>query len=108
MKNSTVKNKNYYTFLGQNATTGAPHPITGRLSMYGDLIAFSSMKKRDHFVAEYYDQCNPSKTATKTNKHNAKSDYCAGMSKYNYDEYLKYVDLAVDEHYNSFFQAEEL
>ena len=74
--------------------------------MYGDLVAFSTRKKRDHFVSEYYDQ-NFNLSSHKTNKHAAKSEYCAGMSKHTYGEYLQEVDSQVDEKYNSFFNTQE-
>ena len=99
------KSSTFYAWVGQNATIGTQHAITGRLSMYGDLVAFSSMKKRDHFVSEYYYQ-NFNLSSHKTNKHAAKSKFCAGMSKYVYDEYLQEINLQVDEKYNSFFNVE--
>ena len=38
-----------------------------------------------------------------TNKHTAKADYCAGMSRYIYEENLQIVDHFADEKYNSYF-----
>jgi len=101
MKNSKIS----YCFLGQNATTGTPNRLTGKMSMYGELVAFSCREKRDQFVNEYYDQSNPSIQAYKTNKSDAKSDYFAGLSKYVFDQYLSEVDSCVDESYNSYFDG---
>lgn len=99
MKNTQ---KYFYAFVGQNATIGTPNQFSGNYSYVGELVAFSTRQKRDHFVNEYYDQ-NGSCFCVKTNKHSAKSEFCAGMSRYLYDQYLLEVDQNVDESYNSYF-----
>jgi len=92
--------KNFYAYVGQNATIGTPHPVTGRLSMYGDIIAFSTIEKRDQFVAEYSDT---NKYAEKCNRKTAR-EYCQGMTVANFKEWvLDNADSNVDEHYNSYF-----
>ena len=40
----------WYVFDGQNATTGNPHPHTGRMNIYGELSAVSSKKKAMDYV----------------------------------------------------------
>ena len=47
----------YFAWVGQNASTGSAHPITGRYSMYGRYCSFSNKADRDEFVADFYD-CN--------------------------------------------------
>ena len=37
-------------FVGQNASTGTPHPITGRMSFWGDYYKFSSKKDRKNYM----------------------------------------------------------
>ena len=95
-----VAAKNFYAYLGQNATTGTPHPVTGRMSMHGDIIAFSTIEKRDQFVAEYSDI---NKYAEKCNRKTAR-EYCQGMAVSNFNEWvLDNADRNVDEHYDSYF-----
>lgn len=64
MKKLTQK---FYAWIGQNASTGTPHPITGNMSMYGDDYVFSSKTDRDRFVEDYTPD-NP-------------SEYCVACSK---------------------------
>jgi len=44
--------KNYYVFIGQNATTGEPNPRTGRMSKWGDVSIFESKREALLFAAE--------------------------------------------------------
>lgn len=37
--------KSYLAWVGQNATTGNPHPITGNYSMYGGLNWFPNQER---------------------------------------------------------------
>lgn len=97
--------KLHYAFVGQlHTTSGTPHKTTGSYSRYGNIVAFSSRQKRDHFVNEYYDRSNPSTVAITTNYKSAKSLYCAGMTQKEYDSYmLEYVITEVDQSYNIYF-----
>ena len=95
--------KNFYAFVGQNASTGTPNPVTGNYSRYGNIIAFSTIAKRDRFVGEYYNQQNPQEFAEKCRRCTARK-YNLGMSVEAFnDSVLGYADTNVDEHYNSFF-----
>lgn len=93
--------KYFYAFKGQNATTGTPNIKTGLMSYYGDIITFSSRAKRDRFFDEYYSN-NPSEYVAKCNKSTARQ-YCLGMSVYDFNEYMRYVESLADEHYESYF-----
>ena len=44
--------KDYYVFVGQNATIGDPNPRTGMHSFWGCFYSFSSKQKRDEWVEE--------------------------------------------------------
>lgn len=93
--------KYYYIWKGQNATIGTPHPQTGLLNMYGDLIAFSSKKKRDRFYNEYYDN-NPSVRLYKCSRTTCR-EYFLGWSVREMNEYIDHiVDDYVDNAYNDF------
>ena len=81
--------KNYLAWLGNNATYGNPHPVTGRLSMYGELYAFDSKADRDQFCNTYSNRYNAYPAAT--NRQQAKAKYCAGMTQQNFDDYLSCI-----------------
>lgn len=84
--------KSYLAWVGQNATTGQPHPITGNYSMYGWLHWFPTKKERDEFVDNFYNHNNPSEYAVATNKKEAKAKYFAGMTQVVYDEYVEHCE----------------
>ena len=44
----------FWVWIGQNATTGTPHPQTGNLSLYGDFKHFNTRKERDEFYDNYH------------------------------------------------------
>ena len=54
MEYSDFKNK-HFAWVGQMATTGTPHPVTGRSSNYGRYFGFASKAERDEYVADFYD-----------------------------------------------------
>ena len=54
-KNIGIRPRKYYAWVGQNATTGTPNRITGRMSMYGQNYVFDSQEDRDEFVICYHD-----------------------------------------------------
>lgn len=72
-----------FVFVGQNATTGSPHPITGNYSTYGGFIAFKNKADAKRYVSElslnsYYGEfaaCGTYKTLRK---------YKQGQSVYSY------------------------
>lgn len=82
--------KKYLAWIGQNATTGTPHPQTGRLSMYGDLVVFYSKQERDSFCNEYnyLHDCYP----VPTNMKEAKSKYCAGMTQVAFEDTIRLLE----------------
>lgn len=82
--------KYYYAFVGQNASTGRPHPQTGKYDTWGKLRAFSSRKERDEHVDNFYSN-NPSEFAVKCNKSSARQ-FFLGMSVRDYEEHLKMVN----------------
>jgi hypothetical protein len=82
--------KLYYAFIGQNATTGKPHAITGYHSLYGDLFAFSTKRERDCFISKH--RHGAGDIAVATNKRDAKRKYFKGMTQIEFDQYLLYVD----------------
>ena len=83
----TKTNKDYYVFDGQNATTGKPNEITGRMSNYGEVLTFRSKKE----AVEYANNSRGTgivKAGTKS----IMRKYCLGMTVANFEEYLKYQD----------------
>lgn len=86
----------YLAWVGQNATTGTPHKVTGNMSMYGKLVSFDKKTDRDVFVDGFYSN-NPSEFARKTNAKEAKTLYLAGLTQNQFDEYLQHVEFAWDD-----------
>lgn len=79
--------KQYLAFVGNKSCTfGKPHPVTGRFNKYGHIACFDSKKKRDEFCNKWDSQYNSYPVAT--NKKEAKSLYCAGMTQAQFDEYI--------------------
>lgn len=73
-----------YVFIGARATSGEPHPTTGRFSQYGYCIKFENKTVRDEYCATYghlVDVCEPC-SLTSARK------YFLGMSVASYKEYM--------------------
>ena len=85
--------KDCYVWVGQNATTGQPHPITGKMSMYGSLLKFKTRQQAREYADNYYNHCNPSEYAV-AGTVNALRKYHQGMSWYNYLCYCLTLDCA--------------
>lgn len=77
----------YYCYVGSSASTGQANQKTGLYSRYGDIIAFSTVAKRDKFVAEYYCGNFPNNLAIACNTTTARQ-YCLGMSVRAFKQYL--------------------
>tara|TARA_R110000772_G_scaffold137964_1_gene246912 strand:- start:277 stop:573 length:297 start_codon:yes stop_codon:yes gene_type:complete len=91
----------YYVFKSQNATCGTPHPKTGLLNTYGDLIAFTTKGKRDHFFDEYWDCNNIWTQLIKCNTATCRQ-FFLGMSVHHMREHIEMVvDAAADEACNN-------
>lgn len=80
----------HYVFVGQNATTGQPHPITGKLSNYGGFIAFKNKADAKRYANEFYSN-NPSEFAV-AGTANTLRKYKQGVSWYNYLDMLLMLD----------------
>lgn len=85
----------YYAWVGQNASTGTPHPLTGKMSMYGRYYSFYHRKNRDKFVQEFYSN-NPSEYAVKCNVQTGRK-YSLGCSRRAYIEDLLYCPTLDDK-----------
>ena len=83
--------KEFFAWVGQNATTGTPNSITGYHSMYGDFRKFDCRKTRDYYVDNFYNQSNPSEFAVKVNRQTGRK-YDRGSSTIIYNEYLDMLD----------------
>ena len=81
----------FYLFQGQNATTGTPNATTGRMSMYGDILAFDTKKERDEYHENFYNSSNPSEYTEKCNRTTARK-YFLGMSVPSFDDYMSAVE----------------
>ena len=91
-------NKIYLAFVGnENCTYGKPHPTTGHYNKYGKLISFDSKKERDKFCEKWDNKFNAYPIAT--NKKEAKSRFCAGMTQEAFEEYTNYCESQEDLNY---------
>ncbi len=79
----------YYINIGQNMSVGTPNAMTGRMSMYGDLIAFRSKKERDVFFDNKI--LEPSETMEKCSKTSARK-FNMGMTIREFDEYIEIIN----------------
>ena len=70
--------KNYYVFDGQNASTGEPNKVTGRMSFYGTVYSFESKKEALEYVADK-DQDSAHQIIVAGTK-SAMRGYCLGCS----------------------------
>ena len=75
--------KRYYCFVGQNATTGKPHPATGNMSYYGGYIGFATKKAAKEYADNYYN-CNNISEFAVAGTVNTLRKYSLGRSWYNY------------------------
>ena len=79
--------KLFYGFqydAGTSTTYGEPHPQTGRMSIAGDLVVFTSKSERDEWVDATTD-----KTREAVTRQKARS-LCAGWSKDQFDAWVRY------------------
>ena len=89
----------YYVFIGQNATTGTPHHITGRLSNYGNFIAFKNKADAVRYANEFHS--NNSSEFAIAGTVNTLRKYKQGMSWHNYLDMLLMLDcLSYDDNGN--------
>jgi hypothetical protein len=84
--------KYYYAFEGQNASTGDPNPITGRMAFWGEILCFDTFADRKKYV-EMYESCYAQDILVAGSKSSLRK-YCLGMSVNSYEEYLR--DITVD------------
>ena len=91
--------KYHYVFIGQNATTGTAHPITGKTSHYGRIISFFNKQDALHFVSEFRSN-NPSEFAV-AGTVNTLRRYKLGQTWFNYITDLLWIDAnSYDENNN--------
>lgn len=83
--------KRHYCFVGQNASTGKPHPITGRMSFYGGYVEFPTKQAAKDFADNYYNCNNPNEFAVYGTV-NTLRKYSLGRSWYDYLTMLLLAD----------------
>lgn len=85
--------KSFYVWIGQNATTGTPNRITGRMSMYGHFKKFKTAKARNEYIDQWRSN-NPSEYIVKCSLSSGRQ-YDLGCSYQSYEEYMNYLDYTV-------------
>ena len=82
-------NRYYWVWVGQNATIGQPNPITGKMSMYGNFICFSTKQMRDDYYTNWRSD-NPSEFIKKCTPATGRK-YKLGSSVFNYYQDLTFI-----------------
>jgi len=82
-----MNKKDYFVFDGQNASTGTAHPITGRMSFYGEIMKFHSKEEALEYVDNYRgsDICKAGVKSTMRK-------YCLGISVESFERDLEWTD----------------
>ena len=75
-------NRYHYVFIGQNATTGQPHHMTGKMSYYGNIICFKYKEDAKRYVNEF--RSNNSSEFAIAGTVNTLRKYKQGQSWHNY------------------------
>lgn len=81
--------KKFYVWIGQNASTGTPNRLTGRLSMYGRYMAFKSDAYRNEYIDQWRSY-NPSEYIVKCNISTGRQ-YSLGDTLKDYVDYMENV-----------------
>ena len=86
-----MNEKDYFVFDGQNASTGTPNEITGRMSFYGHFLKFKTKKEAKDYVDHYrgYDIC-------RAGTRNTLRKYDLGSSVLDYNFNLDQMDYTTD------------
>lgn len=83
----------WLVFIGQNASTGKPNPITGCYSNWGKYRKFNSKKERDLYVEEW-SSYNPSEFCRPCGVKSGRQ-YSLGWTVCEYIEYLNYLPATI-------------
>ena len=78
-------------FVGQNASTGRPNQQTGRMSFYGDVMRFDSAKTRQYYIDNHRFSINDHIIVP--GGWEKMRSYCLGMDMYNFQEYIRGLDI---------------
>ena len=82
-----MNEKDYFVFDGQNASTGTPNRVTGRMSFYGQVLKFHSKKE-----AKQYEEESRSTDICIAGMKAIMRKYCLGMSVSQFEEHLFQID----------------
>jgi len=80
--------KEYFSWIGANATTGTPNKNTGRMSMYGEIRKFYSKKALDDYCSNFDSRFNDYPRPASRKFLRTK---CLGMPVRDFNEYLDYL-----------------
>lgn len=83
----------WLVFIGQNASTGKHHPITGYYNNWGYYKKFNTRKERDGYVEQWHSN-NPSEFCRPCGIESGRK-YSLGSSVASYLEYLDYLPTTI-------------
>lgn len=80
-----------YVFKGQNASTGESNKITGRMSFYGEVLAFNTRKEAIQYVEDFETPYHSDICVIGGRR--VMRQYCLGMTVASFNEYLDFEDM---------------
>lgn len=89
-----MNKKDYFVFDGQNASTGTPNKITGRMSFYGHYLKFKTKKEAAEYAEKNETGFAGDILVAGTRNTLRKYDFGSSVLDYNY--YLDQMDYTTD------------
>ena len=80
-------NNYWFVFIGENATTGTPNKLTGKMSMFGNICAFKTKAAAKEYAGNNYARIICTGKARKMRQ------FCLGMSVKAFEEHLRWAIL---------------
>lgn len=90
MKNAKNQNREIFVFIGQNATCGNPHPVTGRMSTYGTIYRIAGTLREAREWADYRDN-GYAQTVIAVGGRRKMREFCLGQTMRNFNDTLDYA-----------------
>lgn len=88
MGKATNKKTEWYVFRNHKASCGEPNKITGRMSIYGEIVKFRNKRERDDYFKDYRYSTHPAKKCSKRQLRG----FHEGMTVRDFEEHLSEVE----------------
>jgi hypothetical protein len=90
MKDAKNQNRKIYVFVGENASCGTPHPVTGRMSTYGQIYRVDGTLRQAREWADYMDRYNTGGIIAVGGRGKMR-EYCRGSFVHHFNDDLEYA-----------------